>query len=240
MAQMSLLISASEFPPYEYTENGETLVRGFSSEVIRAVFNEMNSPISLHKSFPWKRSLKGTYLGTYDAIHSTSKNPEREMKLWFPEEPLVYASKVFVFRKEDDINYHSFEALFDLKLGLVRGFNYPPKLWNFIKKYQIQYYESSDSELLFIMLAKGRVNIIIEESVVAKNIIEKYGYPLEILEDYPVQIKPMYLAFSKKSISNEFVSMFSDNLKKFKKTEQFLRLCKKFQVTCFPRKKPRD
>lgn len=234
-ADEELFISASEFPPYEYTLQGDPIVRGFSSELVQATFRNMNQPISQHKIFPWKRALQGTYFGVFDAVHSASKNKEREEKLWFPDEPLVYSSKVFIIRKADKqkINYQSFDSLIGLRLGLVRGFNYPENVWSFIKNNDIQYNESVNTDTLLKMLVRGRVDIIIEESVVAKQFIDEHSYPLELIEDHPVQVKPMYLAFSKESVASELVAKFSDNLKDYKKTEQFLTLCKKYKVTCF-------
>ncbi|GLQ30358.1 substrate-binding periplasmic protein [Litoribrevibacter albus] len=96
----ALSIGMAEFPPYEFSTSDHQ-IHGFSAELINLTLAHMKITSYHHKSYPWKRALESTYAGKIHAIHSTSKNTEREERLWFPDEPLVKSAKVFVVKNDN-------------------------------------------------------------------------------------------------------------------------------------------
>ncbi len=54
-----------EFPPYEYSENGE--IKGSAVEVVKEAFKRMGQPIKIN-AYPWARAIKMVEGGEADAI----------------------------------------------------------------------------------------------------------------------------------------------------------------------------
>lgn len=233
-ASDSLQIAASEFPPYEYSDQSLLGVQGFSADLIRIVLKKMNVKIKRHSIYPWKRGLMMVYRGDIDAIHSASSTEERLKYSWFPQEPLTTSSKVFLIKKENlkKLKYESYEDLIGHTIGIVRGFNYPADFLSFVKT-QDNYHEVVKIEQLFDMLRADRLDYIVSEANVANNIVKLKQLQNEIvILNKPLQIKPMFLIFSKKRVSKSFVDKFSVELKSFKNTDEFFMLCKKYDFEC--------
>jgi len=71
----SLKIVTEEFPPYNYTEDGE--VTGFSTEVIRAVLKEVQMTGEF-QSMPWARAYETAKSSDSVLIYSIGRTPQRE------------------------------------------------------------------------------------------------------------------------------------------------------------------
>ena len=237
-ASDSLDIAASEFPPYEYSGQPLLGVQGFSADLIRSVLKRMNVKIKRHAIYPWKRGLVMVYRGELDAIHSASTTKERLEYCWFPQEPLTTSSKVFLIKKENlkKLKYESYEDFIGYTIGIVRGFSYPEDFLSFVKT-QGNYHEVVKIEQLFDMLRANRLDYIVSEANVANNFIKLKKLQNEIaILNKPLQIKPMFLIFSKKRVNKSFVDKFSVELKSFKYTDEFFMLCKKYDFECDQRK----
>lgn len=228
-----LTIGAAEFPPYEFSTLDHQ-IRGFSAELIDLTLSHMNISNFHHRMYPWKRALESTYAGKIHAIHSTSKNSEREELLWFPDEPLVNSAKVFAVKNDNKalLNYQSYENLKGRTVGMIRGYNFPSEFWHFLDHNDIKYFEVTHETQLFNMFKAGRFDFLAGEVIVLRNMIQDQEDDFTILEDYPIQIKPMYLAFSKASVDKGFVDAFSQALKQVKQTPEYFSLCEHYQVLC--------
>jgi len=122
--------------PYEYYDHSLQDIQGYSTDVVRAVFFRLNINISEHKVYPWRRGLESVYKGTFDAIHSASKNKERTANCWVPDEPLITSSKVLLINKEniDKLKFESLDDLTNKNVATVIGFEYPDGFMPHIKK----------------------------------------------------------------------------------------------------------
>ncbi|GLQ30357.1 hypothetical protein [Litoribrevibacter albus] len=115
---------------------------------------------------------------------------------------------------------------------MIRGYNFPDEFWNFLKNNDIKYFEVTHETQLFNMLKAGRIDFLAGEIIVIRNMIQDQEGDFTILEDYPIQVKPMYLAFSKASVDKGFVESFSKALKEVKQTPDYAPLCEKYRVLC--------
>ncbi|MFC3151377.1 substrate-binding periplasmic protein [Litoribrevibacter euphylliae] len=228
-----LTIGAAEFPPYEFSTEDHQ-IQGFSAELIDLTLVQMNINSYHHRMYPWKRALESTYTGKIHAIHSTSKNEERKELLWFPDEPLVNSAKVFAVRNNNKqlLNYQSFDDLKGRTVGMIRGYNFPGEFWHFLESNNIKYFEVTHETQLFNMFKAGRFDFLADEIIVLRNMIRNHEDEFTILEHTPIQVKPMYLAFSKASVNKQFVDDFSKALKAVKQTPEYALLCKQYQVLC--------
>lgn len=71
----TLKVLTEEFPPYNYTENGN--ITGFSTAVVRAVLKEARLQGEF-QSLPWARAYEMAQTGESVLIYSIARNPQRE------------------------------------------------------------------------------------------------------------------------------------------------------------------
>ncbi len=223
-ADRTVTLVCDIWPPYQFkTEEGLT---GFSVETVRAVYKRLGIPIDDIKSFPWNRALEMVQFGEATALFSANFTPDREMYTFYPEEVLVDSPWVIWTKDRDDI-----KTLEDLKgktIGVVLGYSYTPEFWDFIETYCKVEKVHSD-EINFTKLSFGRLDAIVAECGNGIYLTKKIGDPsIRPQPDITIKNEGLYIIFSRSSESKEFVEMFSTELRKFKKTEEFKALKKKY------------
>ena len=130
-----------------------------------------------------------------------------------------------------------FDDLSDLKkkrIGLILGYNYPPKFREYVNENSLISEASLETQNI-AMLIKGRYDYmpaVLETTLyLAKNRPE-----LKKIDAYnnlyyfptPLATVNFYLMFSKKTVKKEFVEQFSKALIEFKKTDEYQKIVKKY------------
>ena len=117
--------------------------------------------------------------------------------------------------------YNNFDDLKGHTIGIVRGFSYTVEFMNFIKK-EKNYEEVTVGSQNFKKLMKKRVNYVATPKRVGYNHIRKLGIGDKCVAlKKPFMINYLYVMFSKKTVSKEFVDKFSIALKEFKTTREY-------------------
>lgn len=203
-----------EWPPYQIVENDQ--VSGFSTKVVKTVFERMKVSVKSIKAYPWKRAITMIEKGKADALFSANYTEERTKFAFYPDEKIVNSPWVMWIREEDELKFESFNDLLGKKVGLVRGYSYTPELWNFVKKHNI-YEEVTNDEQNFRILNAGRVDYITAELGNGIFIVKNTGLNKIIpLKDNPLKSDGLYIIFNKKNVPKSFVEKFSEELKKLK------------------------
>ncbi|MHC4884371.1 MAG: substrate-binding periplasmic protein [Planctomycetota bacterium] len=229
----TLKLGADDWAPYTYPAKVEgkadtSKAQGFVADLARAVFKEMGISVSSFRIYPWKKALMDTYKGKLDVLMAAKKNAEREEKCYYPAEPAAASSFRFFIRAEDKgkLKYESFDDLKGHKIGLVRGFSYPAEFSAFVKK------EKNFEEVVNVkqnikkILAK-KVDYMIMEGNVGAQLLKDMNQEGKLISlDKPLDSSPVYIIFSKKSVSKETADAFQKALVKFKTTDAFKSLCK--------------
>jgi len=175
---------------------------------------------------PWKRALHTVYTGSADCIIDPAYSDERARYCHFPEEP-SHADIWCLFQKKGknlmideelkDINY--------ISVAIVDSFEYGGILNTALKEKRFERIYEVAEDLLLGMLVRERVDVIPGEK---SNILFKAGQAgiknkietvrsLKTDNDLIISESPTYIAFSKKTVSIDFVNKFSDVISEMKK-----------------------
>jgi len=229
MAQESLNIGTDDWPPYEMKVDGK--ISGYATEIIQGTLKQMNVGISKLKIYPWARAEKLLFSGKIDALFSSSKSSTREKHCLFPDEQLVESAWVLFIRKEDQgkLSYKSFEDLKGKTVGVVRNYSYTPEFWDFLKT-KGKYDEVATDQVNFKKLLAKRFHYLVCEYAVGLAIAKSLGASDKVFafSNAPIKKTGLYIMFSKKKVKHDFVSRFSNELKKFKDTPSFQDIHKRY------------
>lgn len=231
-AQTSFKIGISDDPPYEYLlENGT--VAGMATEIITEILKEMNITEYKIELLPWKRALEDLTTGDIRALYSIGHTEERAQVYYYPDEPLFETTWIFFIRQEDKdtLRFTSLDDLKGKQIGVVRGYKYTPAFWEFVKREQ-NYEEVTIDEQNYKKLEIGRVDYVLGDYLTGVFLAKKLGITQRIfaLTDNPLETVPLYIAFSKKGVQQEFVENFSNTLKAFKTGEQYQAILEKYTI----------
>jgi len=192
-------------------------ITGFSTRIVKMVFDEMKTDIGNISTYPWKRAIVMLKKGKADALFSANYTQDRTAFAFYPEEPIVISPWIMWVRKENPLKFESFEDLIGKKVGVVRGYSYTPEFWSFIKKHKI-YAEVVNDEMNFKKLSAGRVDFIVAELgnglFISRTI--KLDEKIIPLLNNPIKKAGLFIIFNKNSVDKSFVDKFSTELKKIK------------------------
>ncbi len=213
-----------------YADEEETEVTGLWVEMVRATMERMGEKHEKIQLYPWARLFRMGLTGEVDGMLG-AKTPERELYLWFTEEPLIRDPWVFFIRKRDVgiLKFHSYNDLKEHSIGLMRDFAYSDELWKFVKQ-EKNYEEVATFKQNLQKLLAGRVDYI-------ANTLNIGIYKAKEMDIFD-QISPLserfikdasfYVMFNKQNVSKVFVDRFSENLAAFKKMPEYKALLSKY------------
>jgi len=223
----NLEIATSEWPPFEDISNKE--LPGFSTEVIREVCNELNI-IPEIKEYPWARALMMVELGSVDATYSAFYTRERAEVCYYPQEPL-FTDRWILFAKKDVIDtllYKSYQELKDYRFAVMRGVSISEDFWKFLKDNN-NYLETVKDEESFRALMLGTIDFVVTTYYNGMFLIAEMKLQGKVLPlSATIKVDSVYLIFSKRNTSVEFVERFSKQLKKFKESAEYKKIYRKY------------
>ena len=212
------------WPPYQIeTEDGVT---GASVEIVEAVYKRLGITDITFKAFPWKRAMDAVRFADADALFSANQTSDRGIFLLYPEEP-IFKSPWMIWTRSDS----SIRTLNDLKgktVGVVLGYSYTQEFWNFINAYCDVEAVHNDN-INFTKLGLGRLDATVAEFGNGLNLLRVLGE--EGIRPVPgIEIKRdgLFIAFSRKRTTKEFVERFSYELRAFKHTNEYRKIREKY------------
>ncbi|WDP92143.1 MAG: transporter substrate-binding domain-containing protein [Desulfobacter sp.] len=211
----TLKVICDEWPPYQILENGH--VTGFSTEVVKMVFDEMKIDIGTISAYPWKRAMVMLEKSRADALFSANFTMERTAFAFYAKEPIICSSWVVWGRKQDHLKFNSFDDFMGKRIGVVRGYSYTPEFWSFVKKHGL-YHEVVNDEMNFRKLNAGRVDFIVAELGNGRYISRTLGLDDKIIPflSPPIKTDCLFIIFNKARVNRTLVDKFSAELKKVK------------------------
>ncbi len=198
----TILISATDFPPYEFAQPKDGL-RGFDVEVVEAAFDRVGIDTNF-SFFPWKRAVAQAKLGLNTGLLSCSYLPERDEYFVFSD-PISEASHAFFLRK----NFEGFvpsriEDAKDRKVATVLGWAQA----KIMKSAGAELVTYRSEELVFRNLLKGVVDYAYLSLEASRYRAKQLGFS-EKLRQVSTTKKTFHICFSKKwpnieKIKNKF------------------------------------
>ncbi|MBN2652121.1 MAG: transporter substrate-binding domain-containing protein [Spirochaetales bacterium] len=214
-------------PPFEFYDKGKPA--GFHIELIESVAKNLNISIEW-LDVPWSRALKMVELGDADAITFLGKTSVREnWAIFLPDNVISATEFCFIIRKEDQKKYTLTNNLKlflnDETLLVVKDFILPPEILKI--KPSLMFAPSYQNLIKMIEGKRANIGLISKNEFINLCKLEKECSKLILLEP-PVAKFDNYLAFSKAKNHTELATRFAQEMRRFKKTEEFRVLQKKY------------
>ncbi|MEX2476318.1 substrate-binding periplasmic protein [Marinobacter sp.] len=197
-----LKIATSEYPPFEYLENGE--LKGKDADMVRRTVERMGY-IPDFVVLPWARAESLARRGEIDMLFSLTHSPHRERFYHFTD-PLSRARDTFFARSDANIEWSSLNDLEGLRIGIAASYSYAPEFMAWLDTADIRIVELSQEspELVGLrLLALNRIDLYICEHSVCNYLLDRHQerYPdLASLQPLPGTVgeeRPFRAAFSR-------------------------------------------
>ncbi len=209
LSAQTIKIVFEEWPPYQFTQNDKVV--GTDTEIVEAVCQRLGiSP--QFRSVPWARALQEIRDGQADAIFSLAYTDERNEFLIYPDHPINTMQTVLFVKKENPLEVSRLHDLDGLRISVVRDNFYGEEFGAYTGASKIP---TSDQKTQFKLLINNRVDVVVSDKLVGKQVAQESGYDDQIKTlDYVVTKEFLYIGFSKAKgeVSQELAQQFSDVL----------------------------
>ncbi|WFU73385.1 transporter substrate-binding domain-containing protein [Bradyrhizobium sp. CB2312] len=217
------------YPLPGYTELGDGEAPGFSVEVLTRVFAAMGQEVSFEE-FPLSRGWEMVVRGERDGLFVTLRLSQRAQACSFADEPLRRERWVLFGRSADvrNLKFYTLDDLDGKNVAITRGLYAWPELQKFKRKHP-DMVETTDTGMLFRMLAAGRFDYGIANLTVGARQIKKMGlFDIEPILSPSVMEDDYQVCFNKARVPSSLVEAFSRALRLFKQTQAFQAISRKY------------
>ena len=185
-----------EYPPYEYTENGE--VKGMAVDIIRAAFKLMNHEASI-EVLPWTRCQVLFERGEVDGIFTFFQNEERQAFTLFSKEVVVTQTIALWTMKNTKIEFNGdLTRLQPYNFGITPKTSYGERFDTAIKYGLLRTEPAASIESNIRKLVNGRIDIWVSNRDGAHHELKRMGLFGKVRElKQPIQVVPAFVGFSK-------------------------------------------
>ncbi|MFC4160482.1 substrate-binding periplasmic protein [Chitinimonas lacunae] len=162
-------IATGELPPYATELRAD---RGIALSIVRRAFELAGYRVE-YIFLPWSRAQAETRLGKWDASAYWGRTDERERDFWLSDN-VVTEQWVFVYRKNIEFNWNSFEDLRPYQIAIIRDYTYTPELRAMLNNSDLRTDPTPDDLAALRKLVIGRVDLAPMERNVACDILSRY------------------------------------------------------------------
>lgn len=229
LAAQPLQIRTLENPPLEFMLDGNVIgvAVDLAREAARRTALEVNVKIR-----PWKRVLYEVAEGRADAAINTGRSEEREAWGLFPDESLIDETYVLFSSRPMSLP-EDLSGIENLSLGNQLGYFYGERFHTQVTNDRFRSVDTTLTiERNLEKLVAKRIDLFIGDMLPTRYYIRRMGLGDEVhivlkegtKQPLVVSISPTYAAFSRKTISPEYVERFSQALKKMKEDGTYSRI----------------
>ncbi|MEO0442638.1 MAG: transporter substrate-binding domain-containing protein [Pseudomonadota bacterium] len=181
---------------------------GISIDLLRKALQTQGYAIEL-VPMPWARSLVMLEKGKVDILPAVWFTEERNKTMLYSER---YAANrlVFIKAKDDDYEFEGLPSLYDKVVGVVRDYAYEESL---LKDNNIRFSVADSLNSNIKKLIAGRVDLTIEDEIVAKQTIEPSLLKEIDFSDNALIENPLFITCSKQSVHcNTIIDAFNQGI----------------------------
>ncbi len=229
----TITLVADDWCPYNCEPDSDS--PGYIVEVAREIFIKAGYGFE-YKNISWARALEEVRKGTYHGAIATA--PKEMPDGVFSEEELGFYSNIFIVRKSDSWRFKNIDSLRQVKLGVIKNYDYGKALNAYIQKYKntmsVQVLSGSNAvEQNLKKLLHNKIDVYLEDRYVAFYTAKKLGMLNKVTaggrEDRP---RIMYIGFSPaNSESITYARLISEGIKKMRKNGQLAEILYKYGVS---------
>lgn len=169
----SLNIATSQYPPFEYLEEGKLV--GEDVETIQNVVERMGMEPSF-VVLPWIRAEARVRSGKSDLLFTLTRSKQRERHYYFTD-PINTARDVFFKRSGMEFEWQTFDDLEGMRVGLSSSYSYAPEFMAWLDTANVEAIRISQErpDLTGLrMLAFDRIDLFICEHSVCSFLLKKH------------------------------------------------------------------
>lgn len=193
----SLHFADAPFPPYVIQSDSGSL-SGIAVEIAREACRRMDVECVID-TYPWERVLRMLQTGEADGSLLLMKTSERERYLAYTD-PVLVARELFYFDRSrtPTFSWSTFADLRGYSIGLVDGYVYGEAFMAAIDEFGLAVETVGTSELNLRKLIAGRVDLVLEDEMVADHILATLAGGYRIASSgRPVSEYEFHLALSR-------------------------------------------
>lgn len=212
------LVTGDDLPPY----TGQALLRhGMLTDIVQRAFELAGLQTTLHWA-PWKRGYELTRIGEFDATFPYARNPEREKEYLYSD--LVYGGVRAVYARADsEIDPERSESFYGKTYCLPTGFTVYPKMETLLIQRRIAIQRPLSLSACAKMLALGRVDFFITDSVGGDEILKQVNVGAKVVRlAKPFDSAEFYLIVPKnRPRAHALLADFNAGLKRLKTSGEY-------------------
>jgi polar amino acid transport system substrate-binding protein len=193
-------------PPYIHVD-ARGLPQGAAVEMVQEIFSRMRVTPEMHV-YPLARAQALFAHGDAAGIFIMKKNPLREARYVFSDQPLFTQEVVLFVRKESMIGYAGdLHALSGRSIGLLRGASYGEVFDAAVAGGMFSRLEYvAQDEWNFRKLMAGRIDAVVCGRQAGMAMLAKLGGSASVLvAGRPLQVSGSYLMFSMGMVNDDFL-----------------------------------
>ncbi|MDO6686611.1 MULTISPECIES: substrate-binding periplasmic protein [unclassified Agarivorans] len=207
-------IQSFVFPPYIMV-NDQGKAEGIIVELIEQSFQQLNTDADFQIS-NWARAFAKVKSHQSQGLIPTMRTADREAFFYYPDTAFLLLDQHLITLNAwpTDTFSGDFAELDDYRIGKVRNARISPPFDQALAKHTFDVEKHNSVEGLVKSLLRGRLDMIATDSRQALLVAAQDGKPngLKLIEPALGQV-PVYLAFSKQQVDQEFVLEFDKQLK---------------------------
>ena len=207
-AENTVSMTSDPWPPFADPSHPHG---GLSVEIARAAFKTQGYTVTMD-FLPWARVLEMARRGDYDVIVGGWMREDRR-EIFLYSDPFVVNEIRFIKRVGDPFQYRGIESLEGLRIGVVRSYSYADDL---AKYPELVLDPTSDFITNVRKLVAGRVDITLEDEIVAKNTLTVLAPDLVSKIEFtgpPYSSEPLHILSSRENPRHqEIIEAFNKGL----------------------------
>lgn len=210
-----------ENPPLEYTKDGQ--VAGLAADLVREATRRTGHEAEI-RIRPWKRVLLEIRKGTADAAFNAGRNAERSQYALFGEEVLIDERYVLFSHRRLELP-QTLDGVEDYVLGKQLGYFYGDRFMQLLagSRFKDVHTEQSITRNLKLLMAE-RTDLFVGDWLPTLYYLRELNasdevFPVHQLgtdDPLTVSVSPTYVAFSRETVSPDYVDAFDAALREMK------------------------
>ncbi|GEM_PF-2539213 len=237
-AQAQFDASTLHYPPYEYLEEGTP--KGIAIELIRQAIKRVGDQTIDFNFYPWRRAVNSVQHGDTDMLFNAGKSEARQEWGHYVESTLILQNYVLFKRKASSIQINAnFDNAKKFPIAVRTGYLYGTGLFrNALDRGQFSYVVQSETSMQSIdLLLNKRVDVFVGDYLPVMHYISKHNLEDQIdivkevgtYRNMSVLLWPTYLVFSKKRVSEAYVSKVTQALEGMKADGSYYAVFEKYR-----------
>lgn len=215
-----ITVRADEWCPYNCAPDAAK--PGYMIEVLKLIFGKAGHTID-YQQLNWARSIEEARTGKVTAIVGAVVSDAED--LVYPKSPFGMSANGFCLRKGVKWSYDGVKSFDGKILGVIRDYSYDDEdIDGYIEKNKkdekkIQVASGENALALSLRkLAKGRVDLVIDDIAVLQGTVKDLGLAGELSCADSGDPDPVYVAFSPKDpMSKEYAALFDKGIEELRR-----------------------